>query len=452
VPEVVAGIALPEGEPSSALATASGFRAAAGGFDATGGVTQRALGLVGSWQGIASVNFRNRCTGYEEAAASAQAACAAAAHAVRVFARDLEEARDRVRRLQREAEECVDRIQAAEARAAAARESEAAARARATSAALSAPLDGGSFSLAEETHALNEADAAAAEAGAAEADAADAREQLERLRETAEHEREQVEQAGRRAAGQVQAAAGRLPTVSYPAPPAPPAEGEEEDKPFWEDAWDGFTSAVSDGGEQVLGVGKGIGEGVVGIGEGGLMLYRLSPANALIDRDSFEREWAGVQDAAEFAWNNPGEFGKAVINWEDLAEGRYGEWVGNLGAGRRPGSRCCAGGARRGRWLGHEERVDVRLQPPLPRVQRRSARRGVPRGTCWRARGLRLNRQRGSGRLQGQLRPPVQGRRAPAVVEPTGHDRPGRASDPSLGRPADRVAFCGERRCLSLLP
>jgi hypothetical protein len=67
------------------------------------------------------------------------------------------------------------------------------------------------------------------------------------------------------------------------------------------------TSAVSEGGEQLLGVGKGIGEGVVGIGEGGLMLHRLSPANALIDRDSFNREWEGVQDAAEFAWNNPGE-------------------------------------------------------------------------------------------------------------------------------------------------
>lgn len=219
-----------------------------------------------------------------------------------------------------------ERIKAAEARAAAARESEAAARARATSAALSAPLDGGSFSLAEETRALNEADAAAAEAGTAEADAAAAREQLDRLREQAERERERVEQAGRLAAGQVQAAAGRLPTVSYPAPPAPPAEEEEEDKPWYEDAWNGFTGAVSEGGEQVLGVGKGIGEGV-GIGEGGLLLYRLSPANPLIDRDSFDREWAGVQDAAVFAWNNPGEFG----NREDLAEGRYGEWLGNLG-------------------------------------------------------------------------------------------------------------------------
>jgi uncharacterized protein YukE len=331
MPDVVAGIALPEGDPGAATATASGFRAAAGGFEATGGVTERALGLVGTWQGVASVGFRDRCAGYEEAAAAAQAACAQAAQAVRLYARELEEARERVRELQRRAEECVERIESAEVRAAAARERENAARARATSAALATPLDAGSFSLAEQTQALDEAATAAAEAAAAESDAAAARAELERLRERAERERERVEQAGRTAAAQVQAAAGQLPTVTYPAPPAAPVAEEEEDKPFWEDAWDAATGAVSETGEQLAGVGKGFAEGVVGIGNGGLMLYRLSPANALIDRDSFEEEWRNVGDAAEFAWNHPGEFGKAVINWEDLANGRYGEWLGNLG-------------------------------------------------------------------------------------------------------------------------
>ena len=32
----------------------------------------------------------------------------------------------------------------------------------------------------------------------------------------------------------------------------------------------------------------------------------------------------------EFASDDPGEFGKQAINWEDLREGRYGEWVGGL--------------------------------------------------------------------------------------------------------------------------
>jgi hypothetical protein len=35
--------------------------------------------------------------------------------------------------------------------------------------------------------------------------------------------------------------------------------------------------------------------------------------------------------AGKFAWENPGEFGKVLINYEDLAAGRYGEWLGNLG-------------------------------------------------------------------------------------------------------------------------
>jgi len=33
---------------------------------------------------------------------------------------------------------------------------------------------------------------------------------------------------------------------------------------------------------------------------------------------------------AEYARGNPLELGKALINWEDLSAGRYGEWLGNL--------------------------------------------------------------------------------------------------------------------------
>jgi hypothetical protein len=34
--------------------------------------------------------------------------------------------------------------------------------------------------------------------------------------------------------------------------------------------------------------------------------------------------------AGKFAWEHPGEFGKLLINYEDLQAGRYGEWAGNL--------------------------------------------------------------------------------------------------------------------------
>jgi hypothetical protein len=106
---------------------------------------------------------------------------------------------------------------------------------------------------------------------------------------------------------------------------------EKEDKPWWEDGFSAVGGALSWTGEQTVGVGRGFVEGVQGIGEGGLMLYRLSPTNAIIDNESWREEWSGVGDAAQYAWENPSEFGQAVINWEDIEEGRYGEWLGNLG-------------------------------------------------------------------------------------------------------------------------
>jgi hypothetical protein len=108
-------------------------------------------------------------------------------------------------------------------------------------------------------------------------------------------------------------------------------EQEEQDKPWWEDGFSALGGALSWTGEQTVGVGTGFVEGVQGIGEGGLMLYRLSPTNAIIDNESWREEWSGVGDAAQYAWENPTEFGQAVINWEDIEEGRYGEWLGNLG-------------------------------------------------------------------------------------------------------------------------
>jgi hypothetical protein len=36
-------------------------------------------------------------------------------------------------------------------------------------------------------------------------------------------------------------------------------------------------------------------------------------------------------ETGQYAYENPGEFGKALINYEDLEAGRYGEWLGNLG-------------------------------------------------------------------------------------------------------------------------
>jgi hypothetical protein len=324
----VAGIALPEGDPGSAADAAAGLRSAAGGFERTGGITQRAVAGTPGWDGMASFSFRDRCAGYLDASAAAQAACGQAANTLRRYGERLEEGRDRVRRLQERAEECLERIRIAEARAADAADRAAVASRMAYQSSFGSAADAGATAAAFRAQAAD----AWAEGAAAEADAQAARDELERLRRAAEDERELVREAGRVAAGMVASAESGLPMVSVLAPAAPAAAPpEEEDKPFWEDAAGALGDAASWTGGQLVGLGKGFGEGVVGIGEGGLMLYRLSPANALIDGDSFEREWDNVGRTAEFAWNNPGEFGKAVANWEDLSEGRYGEWLGNLG-------------------------------------------------------------------------------------------------------------------------
>jgi hypothetical protein len=330
--ETVAGIALPEGDPGAAADAASGLRSAGGGFERTASTTQSAVGIVGSWEGVASFTFRDRCGGYQDAAASAQAACERAALALRRYGARLEEGRERVRRLQDRAEECVERIEAAEARAEDARERGNFASRMAFQSSFASAADAGATAASFR----DQANMAYTEAATARAQADRARDELERLRRAAEDEREAVLDAGRTAAGIVEAAQGGLPTVAYPVREAAAAAAaaraeEEEDKPWYEDVGGAIGDAASWTGEQVVGVGKGIGEGVVGIGEGGLMLYRLSLTNALIDRDSWEREWSNAGEAAQFAWENPGEFGQAVINWEDLSEGRYGEWLGNLG-------------------------------------------------------------------------------------------------------------------------
>jgi hypothetical protein len=127
----------------------------------------------------------------------------------------------------------------------------------------------------------------------------------------------------------VEGAVGALPTIAVPGPPAPPQQAEEKDKPWYEDALDTAGHAASWTG-QLLGAGKGVGEGVVGIGKGGVELYRLSSFNQAFNPDDYDQAQQQFDDSTSFAWHYPGDFGKAVINWDDLSHGRYGEWAGNL--------------------------------------------------------------------------------------------------------------------------
>jgi hypothetical protein len=81
----------------------------------------------------------------------------------------------------------------------------------------------------------------------------------------------------------------------------------------------------------IVGVGKGLWHGAEGLYDGGAMVVKSSTAMRWISRDTFERQWDENAAAAKAAWDHPGEFGKAVVNWDDLSNGRVGEWIGGLG-------------------------------------------------------------------------------------------------------------------------
>lgn len=218
MPEVVAGIALPEGDPA-AFDVAQTLAAASGGFERTRSVTQAAVAAVPSWQGLASLSFRNSCATYEQAGEAATAACDRASTAVRRYGEVFEEGYERVKRLQREAEDCEERLEDAERRVRDASGRGQAARERATDAMLRSPLDGG-LSLAQQASAQREAEDAEADRRRAQNEADAAREELERLKMKAEEEHEKIEEAGREAGLAVEDAQRGLPAAEFPSPPA----------------------------------------------------------------------------------------------------------------------------------------------------------------------------------------------------------------------------------------
>jgi hypothetical protein len=225
----VAGIELPEGNPGAVESAASLLGRAAGSFDSAAGTVRQAEGQVGLWRGLASFTFRDYCGTSAEAARSGGSACQKAAVVLRRYARELEDARDRVRELQRQGEECVRRMDAADARAGAAGVRAAGAELRGFLAGLAGGADAGAATAA----ARRDADAARAEQAQAQREAEAAREELRRLQDRAEQERDRIKQRARAAAGAVRGAAGLLPSVQYPPPPPEPVVEEEDGGGFF---------------------------------------------------------------------------------------------------------------------------------------------------------------------------------------------------------------------------
>lgn len=209
--ESIAGIELPEGDPGAVTAAAGGLRSTGGGFESARGTVARAAASVPSWSGHASFTFADRCGSYGKAAARADAACEQVAGALRRYEKVLSEARGDVRVLQRQGEACVNEIDQAESRAADASQRHMTYSHLAYQAGFASGADAGATAAAFRA----QADDALGERDRALGQAERARGELERLRDKAERERERVRDAGRTAAGEVRAATGSLPSVSW---------------------------------------------------------------------------------------------------------------------------------------------------------------------------------------------------------------------------------------------
>lgn len=214
----VAGLELPEGDPGAVEEAAAAMHRCAGGFEGAGGTAAAAAGSVPSWNGLASFTFRASCGDYRSAAHAAEAVCGQAAHALARYARELEDGRNRVRRLQHEGDLCMERIHKAERAARSASERELAAQRLAHQASFLAGADGGGLRSA----ALHDASLARDDYDRAQREIGEQQRELERLRRQAHDVREHVRDAGRRAAAEVSSMAVDLPTVSYPGAPVTP--------------------------------------------------------------------------------------------------------------------------------------------------------------------------------------------------------------------------------------
>jgi hypothetical protein len=321
------GMAVPEGDPDGLARAATGFSQVASATAVAATRLDAMPSQAGSWIGRASVAHASMCMTSAAAARQAGEAATIVTLAAERYARELEIARRQARLAIRDARDAQERIDRAE-------DDIADAQGRAAEA--SRRIEWATHILMVTSASGEPSPAAEAELAAAGRDLDHAQEDERRARRRLEHAQDDLADAKRRwreadqdardaaraaAAGFSQAAA-LLPSFVTPPPPAPPPE-PEEDKPWWEDAagW---------AGDQVTGFGKGAWEGVQGLGEAGVMLYRASPVNALIDQDSFTQQWNQIGAGASYAWHNPGEFAKQVVNAEDLANGRIGEWLGGF--------------------------------------------------------------------------------------------------------------------------
>ena len=356
--ESYGGITVPEGDPGALEASAGRLVATAGMLDSISGSLRGVLGGL-SWFGPASAAHTGLTGAQSTMATTASGSLIQKAAVINDYALVLEAAQRQAKKAIERAKDADRRIKEAEADIDQAITDQGTANARiiaaqaAQSRVFSSVVD---FAFGD-TAAAAAVDAAAAEEADARRDleAAQERERIARRRlDEAEKDREEAQKDGDKAelavklarTGLIAAAqgAGLLPTQpGGPADPAfaaaagirlePPKPPPKDEGNWFERRLDDVGDAASWTWDQTKQVPGGFWEGTKGIGEGAYFLYQLNPTNltnwrdpgAMIDR------YKQLGETGQYAYENPGEFGKALINYEDLENGRYGEWLGNLG-------------------------------------------------------------------------------------------------------------------------
>ena len=355
--ESYAGVTVPKGDPGALVAAAGRLVATAGMLQSVAGHLNGVVGAL-SWFGPASASHA-LLTGTQNVMATTSAGTMIQQAAViNGYAEVLEVAQRQARRAIERAKDADRRIDEAkeDIRQAVADQNSAQARIVAAQAAQARAFLSIVDGLAGSAAAAAAADLAAAEEADARRDlhAAEERERRARHRlEEAEEDRRDALRDGNDAEQAVAIArtslvaaaqgAGLLPTQpGGPASPAfaaaagialpKPPEPEKDDRSFFERRFDEVAGAASWTWDQAQQVPGGVWEGTVGLYEGGRFLLELNPTsmdNLMHPQRTFER-YQQLAGAGQFAYEHPGEFGKLLINYEDLEAGRYGEWAGNL--------------------------------------------------------------------------------------------------------------------------
>ncbi|HYI19600.1 MAG TPA: hypothetical protein VD836_12890, partial [Solirubrobacteraceae bacterium] len=326
-----AGIAVPEGSVGELRSAGSRLAQQAQMLVQASDGLRGMPASAGSWTGPAQSAYANRCITASRAALMAAQAFITAAGAAEAYADELEDAKRDAREAIRDARAAQKRIDRAEEGIDTARGRQITAQGRIDAAlhaqavtAMSPGADGGvaEAMLREATAELQDAQE-------------DERRWVKLLREAkddlreAKRRGERAEQAAKDAATAAQtlfaAAGASMPVLALPGLPAAKAK-VNDDRPWYEKAADWSWKQV----KAVPGAAKdstvALGTGLYDMVYNGLE-YRY---NQIFDPSAAMQYELETNRAFTEAVTNPIATGKQIVNWDDLSNGRIGEWVGGM--------------------------------------------------------------------------------------------------------------------------